>query len=218
MTGYTTVFFDLDDTLYPSHSGLWAAIGERIQTFIVERLDVTTEEASRLRRDYFHSYGTTLNGLRLHHDIDPMDFLAYVHDVPVNLVLKDDPELISLLDSLPQRKVVFTNADSAHARRVLDGLGISGQIDQIIDILALDFVNKPEPEAYRSALRLCGEADPQRCIHADDMARNLDPAADLGMTTVLVTGRDQAPDGRHRRIPTIHHLRRAVPELDMEPE
>ena len=33
---FETLFFDLDDTLYPPTSGLWDAIGERIETFMRE--------------------------------------------------------------------------------------------------------------------------------------------------------------------------------------
>ena len=73
--------FDLDDTLYPSHTGLWSAIGERINQYMIERLDLRPEAVPALREHYFGSFGTTLNGLIQDFKVDAADYLAYVHDV-----------------------------------------------------------------------------------------------------------------------------------------
>lgn len=209
---WRVVFLDLDDTLYPPSSGVWQAIGERIQAFMMDRLKLTYDEATQLRRRYFEQYGTTLNGLWHHHAVDPEDYLAYVHAVPLEEMIHPDPDLSSMLRELPQKRVIFTNANRQHAERVLACLGVSAQIDVIIDLFALEMTNKPELAAYGRALELAGETDPRACVLADDLPRNLVPARALGMTTVLV-GPEQQDGAADVRIERITDLTRVLPGL-----
>jgi putative hydrolase of the HAD superfamily len=209
---WRVVFLDLDDTLYPPSSGVWQAIGERIQAFMMDRLQLTYDEATQLRRRYFEQYGTTLNGLWHHHAVDPEDYLAYVHAVPLEEMIRPDPDLSSMLRELPQKRVIFTNANRQHAERVLACLGVSAQIDVIIDLFALGMTNKPEMAAYGRALELAGETDPHACVLADDLPRNLVPARALGMTTVLV-GPEQQDGAADVRIERITDLTRVLPGL-----
>lgn len=202
----------MDDTLYPPSSGVWQAIAERILGFMKERYGIPLEEARLLRRRYFEAYGTTFNGLRIHFDVDPVDYMDYVHNLPLDKFLEPSPQLHQMLSRVIQKRVIFTNASSDYARRVLDRLGIADVIDQIVDIFALSLVNKPEPEAYIRALSLVGEANPRACVVVDDMVRNLLPAASLGMTTVLV-GDDDAGHVAHHRIKSILDLPEVLPEL-----
>ena len=116
---YTTIFFDLDDTLYTRRKGLWYAIGARMNRYMVERVGLPEADVPLLRRHYFETYGTTLRGLQRHYKVDSDDYLAFVHDIRLRNYLQPEPELRRLLLSLPQRCWVFTNADSDHAKRVL---------------------------------------------------------------------------------------------------
>jgi putative hydrolase of the HAD superfamily len=189
------LLFDLDDTLYTAQCGLWAAIGARIDRYMVERLGLAPETTAAQRKHYLETYGTTLNGLRREHEIDPHEFLQFVHDVPVTEFLAPSAKLDGMLARLPQTKVVFTNADAPHARRVLACLGIAHHFQQIIDIHTLEFANKPDQRAYQRALALLG-ARPEACLFVDDAVRNLRPAQALGMTTVLVRpGGGPLPEG-----------------------
>ena len=212
MIDWRVVFLDLDDTLYPPSSGVWDAIGARIQDFVMDRLGLGFEEAKALRRRYFDEYGTTLNGLWHHHAIDPTDYLSYVHAVPLEEMIQPDPELASMLRGLPQKRIVFTNANRQHAERVLSCLGVSAHIDAILDLFALEMVNKPKQAAYTRALALAGETDPRACVLADDLPRNLVPAGGMGMTTVLV-GPAQQDGAADYRIERITDLTRALPGL-----
>jgi pyrimidine 5'-nucleotidase len=209
---YSTIFFDLDDTLYPSTNGLWEAIRERMNLYMEERLNLPSDEISELRRYYFIKYGTTLKGLQFHHDVDADEFLAFVHDLPLKSFLKPDPVLQKLVQSLPQKKWIFTNADAAHANRVLDLLGLEGCFNGIIDVRANNFFCKPQLEAYRSALEHAGETDPTRCVFLDDSARNLAPATQLGFFTVLVGASEPDPAARHT-ISSIYELPQQIPTL-----
>lgn len=209
---YSTILFDLDDTLYPSSNGLWEAIRERMNRFMKERLSLPANEIPDLRRHYFIKYGTTLRGLQAHHDVDADEFLAYVHDLPLKSFLRPDPDLRKLIHSLPQKKWIFTNADAAHARRVMDVLGVLDCFDGIIDVRVNDFYCKPQPEAYQSALAHAGETEPARCVFLDDSSRNLAPATRLGFITVLVGAREPDPSACYT-IASIHDLPRQLPEL-----
>ena len=122
---YRVAFLDLDDTLYPPASGVWNAIGERIQVFMMDRLGLSYDQTTALRRRYFEQYGTTLNGLWHNHAVDPQEYLAFVHAVPLEEMLHPDPDLAGMLHDLPQKRVVFTNANLQHAERVLACLGIA---------------------------------------------------------------------------------------------
>jgi putative hydrolase of the HAD superfamily len=177
--------FDLDNTLYPAGSGLWEEIGARISLYLTERMGFARDDAAALRRRYLAAFGTTLNGLRHDFQIDPHDYLAFVHDLPLERYLRPDPALDAMLGRLPLTKVVFTNADARHARRVLDQLGVTHRFARIIDILSLDFVNKPNPLAYQRALEQLAAA-PAECLFIEDTAANLPPAHELGMLTVLL--------------------------------
>jgi putative hydrolase of the HAD superfamily len=176
---------DLDNTLYPPDNGLWHAIGRRIDLYMIERLGYHPNEVSRKRDDYLNAFGTTLNALRHHYGIDPSEFLAYVHELPLQDYLRSAPELERMLGRLPLRKVIFTNADALHAERVLGLLGIAHHFEQIFDIHALGFQNKPDKAAYLKVLRTLS-AEPQECLFIDDSPTNLAPARAMGMITILV--------------------------------
>lgn len=209
---YTTFFFDLDETLYTKGNGLWDAIAARMNEYIHVQLNLPPEDVSTLRRLYYESYGTTLRGLQIHHQVDADDYLAYVHDLPLGDYIQPDPQLHNILSSLPLRKWIFTNADANHASRVLDILGLSDCFEGILDVRAIGFVCKPEIEAYHRALTLANEDQPNNCILLDDSVRNLAPAKDLGFTTVLVGSNGTHPAADFA-IDNIHQLPKALPDL-----
>src|SRR5260370_9670585 len=159
--------------------------------FICERLSVSEEGAAELRRTYFREHGTTLRGLMTVDNIDPHEFLAFVHDIDLTCV-PPDPALAAALRQLGGRKIVHTNGSTLHAQRLLDHLGLSGSFSGIIDIVAADFEPKPALAGYRLLLRRHAVAA-ETALMVEDIARNLAPAAELGMTTAwLRTGVDWA--------------------------
>ena len=185
--------FDLDNTLYPSSADLFARIDVKMTEYIARLLGVDRVEARRIQKAYFLGHGTTLAGLMAEHHVDPADFLAFVHDVEMD-VLEENVPLAAAVAKLPGRKVVFTNGDAPYATRVLERLGLGETFEAIHDIHAMDLAPKPAPSAYAG---LCAalSIDPTTALFADDMARNLAPAKAIGMTTVWVdNGSEQASD------------------------
>jgi putative hydrolase of the HAD superfamily len=179
------IFFDLDDTLYPCSNGLMGEVGRRIQTWLCDHLALSWEDAVALRRKYYHQYGTTLGGLIAEHDVDPHDYLVYVHDIPLEEYIGPNPALGAMLAGIPLRRVVYTNATAEYARRVLGVLGVSDHFEEVIGIEDVGLLNKPYQEAYERVLVRLDAWGPE-CIMVEDCARNLRPAKMLGMTTVLV--------------------------------
>ncbi len=208
----TTIFFDLDDTLYDHSNGLWDAIRDRMNEYMNEILGLPPDQVAILRRSYYESYGTTLRGLQIHHRVQAEEFLAYVHDLPLENYLRPDPELRNLLSSLSQPKYIFTNADSAHATRVLQMLNISPYFHGIIDVRYMNYHCKPEVEAYRFALRMAGMNNAQECLMIDDSARNLVMANKLGFTTVLV-GVDGTISAADYNVKSLKELPSILPQL-----
>jgi putative hydrolase of the HAD superfamily len=193
MEKYEVLYIDLDDTLYPKTNDLWQSISDRINEFMVNQLQITIHEAQALRKHYLDTYGTTLNGLLNHHEIDPIEYLDYVHDIPIEMILQPEPELRTTLEQISARKYIFTNASIQHANRVLRHLNVVDLFDGIIDILSLEFMNKPRKEAYEKALSLSAYPNPQKCMLIDDRIVNLVPAKEMGITTVLVGEKIQDP-------------------------
>lgn len=203
------MFLDLDDTLYPPSTGIWSAIGVRIDLYMVERLHLPVEQVPALRRQLFRQYGTTLRGLVVTMNIDPVDYLDFVHDVPVERMLQPDARLREILSGLLPRKVILTNANCKHAGRVLDALKVKDCVDQIIDILDVTPYCKPQAGAFECALRLAGEEDPTQCALVDDGLPNLATARQLGFHTVRV-GSAEPSQEYEVGISSIHELPGAI--------
>jgi len=179
-----TWIFDLDNTLYSARYNLFDLVERRIGAFVAEALDLDADGARRVQKDYFHRFGSTLRGLMVNHGIDPEDFLAYVHDIDVGRV-PPNPRLAAALARLPGRKLVFTNGSTAHAERVIARLGVTRHIEGIFDIAAADYVPKPHRSGYETLVAAHG-IEPRSAAMVEDIARNLAPAAALGMATVWV--------------------------------
>ena len=178
--------FDLDNTLYPARCNLFAEVDVRMTAFVSHYLGLDRVAAKAHQKQLFREYGSTMRGMMLQHGMDPAPFLHYVHDIDLSPV-PDGTALNAALARLPGRKLVFTNGSVPHAERILDRLGISGHFEAIFDIVAADYLPKPAPEPYNTLVKRYG-ITPQRTAMVEDIARNLVPAAAMGMTTVWIPG------------------------------
>lgn len=186
-----TWVFDLDNTLYPRSTPLIAQIDRRITAFVIDYLRIDHDAAQMVRKQYLSEHGTTLRGLMVDHGLHPDAFLDYVHDVDHG-VLPPAPALDRAIAALDGRKLIFTNGTRRHAERVLDRLGIAHHFEAIFDVVAADYRPKPDPAIYHSLVER-HRFDPRGAVMIEDLARNLAPAAALGMTTVLVHEADAQP-------------------------
>ena len=210
---FTTLFFDLDDTLYPASSGLWEAIRERISLYMYEVLDIPREDVPNLRRKFFEEYGTALRGLEANYPVRREDYLAFVHDLPLRDYIQPDPELKAVIKDLSTRKLIFTNADAAHARRVMDVLEVAQYFDGIVDINDMDPFCKPMPESFQRAIHRTDESNPGSCVLIDDMSRNTLGATAFGMRSILF-GTDGHQAGADATLTKWADLPRVLDELE----
>ncbi len=207
-----TWIFDLDNTLYRADSDLFAQIEERMTNYIARTFELTPAEATELQHRYYHSYGSTLSGLVEHHGVDPEEFLCYVHDIDLS-VLEPDAGLQRAIARLPGRRTIFTNGCRKHAARVLEQTGLTGLMHEIWDIRTMDFVPKPQPEAYRRIVETAG-INPTSAAMFEDMACNLAPAHALGMTTVWINnGSPWSQQGPQYPVVARRHIHHAIDDL-----
>ena len=197
-----TWIFDLDNTLYSASSQLFLQIQDKMNAYIVELLGVGLDEAKALRREYFLAHGTTLRGLMNVHGIDPTRFMDYVHDIDLSGVPRN-LQLGAALAALPGRKLVFTNGSVKHAENVLAHLGLEEHFPDVFDIEAAGWMPKPDRSGYEALVKRY-DVDPTRAAMVEDMAKNLEPAAAMGMTTVWVRSEaDWQKEGAE--MPFIHY-------------
>lgn len=192
----TTWVFDLDNTLYPPHMRLFDQIEVRMTDWVMRALRVDRARADHLRAYYWQTYGTTLAGLMTEHGVDPGPYLTEVHDIDFS-VLAPDPDLAQAIADLPGRRIVYTNACTPYAEKVLQARGLAGLFDAIYGVEHAEFHPKPEARAFATVFGKDGLEPAQAAMFEDD-TRNLAVPHALGMRTVHVA---PAPDPA----PHIHH-------------
>lgn len=238
---YETLIFDLDDTLYPLSSGLAEACRLNIEAYMVEKLYIHPALVSAACGALYKNYGTTMAGLSAEgFSFDHDEYHEYVHGRLPYHNLHPDPVLRDLLRSMPQRKFIFTNADKAHADKVLKALGLEDVFEGIIcfgtfnspakDIQvcqgANDDVNikfdtsvpivcKPAIECFQEAIQLM-QLNPSKTLFFDDSARNIFGGKTVGLQTVLV-GSFVKCDGADHTIVSIHNLKESIPQIWAQP-
>lgn len=186
-----TWLFDLDNTLYPAESNLFDLVDARMRLYLEQLLKCDAVAAHTVQKEYFYRYGTTVAGLMANHNIDPHEFLDFVHDISLDRITAN-PDLKALIAALPGRKLVYTNGDAPYAQRVLNALGLGDSFEGIFDVIAGGMVPKPAASSYTM---LCDahKITPTSAFFADDMARNLRPAKSMGMATLWIdNGSEQA--------------------------
>ena len=178
--------FDLDGTLYGQHllEKIFGQVSTRMGLFISEKLNVDLKKAKELQTNYFHKYNTSLNGLMIHHDIDPQEFLREVHSINLDFMKKDITLREELL-KLDAKKYIYTNGSVAHIEQIIKSLGVEDLFDDTFDIVEANYVPKPSIESYKNMIKKFN-IDPKKSCFVEDIAINLEPAKKLGMKTVWI--------------------------------
>ena len=176
--------FDLDNTLYSAATNVFAEMDDRMATFVAGFLGVDMNQAKQLQKKYYAEHGTTLKGMMVEHGMAPDGFLYHVHEVDLS-PLSPCQRLSTSLSALPGRKYIYTNGSRRHAERVTRQLGIDHLFDGLSGIEDAAYTPKPDRRAYHSFCDLHG-VEPREAIFFEDMSRNLEPAHQMGFTTVLV--------------------------------
>jgi putative hydrolase of the HAD superfamily len=173
--------FDLDNTLYSGQTKVFSEVDKKMSAFISEKMNVDLIKAKEIQKKYFYEYGTTLSGLMKQDNIDPHDFLEFVHDIDISWLPKD-LKLREELIKIEEKKYIFTNGSHAHVENVTKQLGIDGLFDGAFDIVDANFVPKPHIDPYQKIIKKFN-LDPKKSILIEDIAHNLEQAKNLGMKT-----------------------------------
>tara|TARA_B100001057_G_C22810438_1_gene935189 strand:+ start:180 stop:803 length:624 start_codon:yes stop_codon:yes gene_type:complete len=171
--------------MYDINLGLFKKISNRITDFIMSKYSLDIDEAKKIQKEYYLKYGLTLRGLIVEKKLEPEEFLDYVHDVEHPELIKND-QLISKIRILEGKKIIFTNATSKHAEKILKILELEDDFDQIIDIKDLEYIPKPDKRSYKKLLECLNlnNENLDKTIFFEDTVKNLIPAKELGITTV----------------------------------
>ena len=184
LQGIKTWVFDLDNTLYHASINLFDQIDKRMCSYVAKFLNIPVSDAYKVQKQFFRQYGTTLRGMMDSHEMDPNPYLDYVHAIDFS-VIKSDKRLEKAIGSLPGEKFIFTNATATYAKHVISRLGIKEHFRDIFDIIDANYVPKPAPLVYAEFVKKFN-VNPRNSIMFEDIARNLEPAAKLGMKTVWI--------------------------------
>ena len=186
LSSIKTWIFDLDNTLYPPEENIFSQIDQKMTLFIADNLEISNEEAFNIQKQNFIDHGTTLAGFMNsgNDKINPDKFLEFVHDINLSS-LKEDNDLRRILLLLPGKKYIFTNGTKKHAENVLKKLNLENIFHSIFGIKEANYLPKPNIETYNLFLKIY-KVDPKTSIMFEDMGRNLIPAKELGMKTVLL--------------------------------
>ena len=183
------LLLDLDGTVYQDLESVFGQVSKLMTKYISEKLNVDLKKAKELQTNYFYKYNTSLNGLMIHHDIPPKEFLKYVHDIDLSF-MKKDLVLRKELENLNMRKLIFTNGSIDHAKNVLSHLGIDDLFENIFDITDAEYQPKPEPKAFDLMTKKF-DLDPSETIYVEDIAKNLSIGKERGCTTVWLINNEE---------------------------
>ncbi|MDC3036543.1 pyrimidine 5'-nucleotidase [Candidatus Pelagibacter sp.] len=183
------LLLDLDGVCYGKHNNyslekVFGQVSKRMTMFISEKLNIDATQAKELQTNYFYKYNTSLNGLMIHHNIPPEEFLEYVHTIDLSF-MKKDKIMRNELEKLDMKKFIFTNGSAKHAENILTHLGIYDLFgrEKIFDIKDAQYVPKPEAKTFDLMVKKFG-IDPKKTIYIEDIAKNLSIGYKKGCTTV----------------------------------
>ena len=181
MKNIKNILFDCDGVLYQDLESVFGQVSKRMTQYISDKLKINLVDAKKLQTNYFHKYNTSLNGLMIHHDIPPLEFLRYVHDIDLSFMEKDRV-LRSEIEKLNLKKFVFTNGSKEHVKNITSHLGIEDLFDDVFDIVDANFRPKPAAEAFDLMIKKF-KINPAETIYIEDIAKNLSIGKERGATT-----------------------------------
>ncbi|MBD1152051.1 pyrimidine 5'-nucleotidase [Pelagibacterales bacterium SAG-MED22] len=175
------ILFDCDGVLYQDLEAVFGQVSKKMTEYISKKLNLDSKVAKELQRSYFHKYDTSLNGLMIHHDIPPKEFLDYVHDIDLSFLEKDQT-LRKELEIINVRKFVFTNGSKEHVKNITTSLGIDDQFENVFDIVDAKYNPKPAAKAFDLMIEKF-KIDPKETLYIEDIAKNLSIGKERGTIT-----------------------------------
>jgi len=220
-----TFFFDIDNCLYQKNTKIAQLMGDLIDKYFEQHLELTPEEAYDLHHKYYTSYGLAILGLVQHHQVDALEFNEKVDDaLPLDTILKPNPSLRRLLLDIDRENVklwLLTNAYVTHGKRVVKLLGVDDLFEGITycDYAVKDvskFIAKPAKAMFERAMKDAGVQAGEDCYFVDDSYINAKGAQELGWSTAhLIEPGERVPEIPATKfvIRDLEELRQVFPEV-----
>ena len=185
------LLLDLDGTVYQDLEAVFGQVSKLMTKYISEKLKIDLKKAKELQTNYFYKYNTSLNGLMIHHDIPPQEFLKYVHNIDLSF-MKEDKIMRNELEKLDMEKFIFTNGSAEHAENILTHLGVYDLFgrEKIFDIQDAGYIPKPEAKTFDLMVKKF-DINPKETIYIEDIAKNLSIGHERGCTTVWLINDEQ---------------------------
>ena len=183
------ILFDCDGVLYQDLEAVFGQVSRKMTEYISNKLNVDLKKAKELQTNYFHKYNTSLNGLMIHHEIDPKEFLDFVHDIDLSF-LEKDTALRHELENINLRKFVFTNGSHNHVKHITTTLGIDDQFEGIFDIVDAEYHPKPEAKAFDLMIEKF-KINPKETLYIEDIAKNLSIGKERGTITAWLINNEE---------------------------
>tara|TARA_B100001175_G_C19201144_1_gene491401 strand:- start:25 stop:642 length:618 start_codon:yes stop_codon:yes gene_type:complete len=200
----TTWIFDLDNTLHDANSKIFPLVNRKMDRWISTYLDISIEDASKLRQTYWDKYGATLKGLTKHHNINPTDFLATTHDLEdFNDLVIPEINLKETISKINGRKIIYTNAPKNYTHKVLKISKIYEMFDEIFTIEDANFKPKPNEDIMAFFLK---KNHIKEAFFVDDVKENLKTAKNFGLSTIWITNENIHPSYIDKKIKKIRDL------------
>lgn len=202
--------FDLDNTLHNATPHIFPHINRSMTAYLQQYLQLDEQAANALRVDYWQRYGATLSGMMRHHSTDPDHFLWHTHQFPeLPQMVLHEPQLRQVLQRLPGKKLVFSNAPQHYAQEVLRLLRVDDLFDDLFAIEHTRYRPKPQIHGFVRLLRK-HSLNPAQCVMVEDSAENLQTAKRLGMKTVWVSATSRLPGYVDVKIQNVMQLPRLL--------
>jgi putative hydrolase of the HAD superfamily len=202
--------FDLDNTLHNATPHIFPHINRSMTAYLQQHLQLDEHEANALRMDYWKRYGATLSGMVRHHATRPDHFLWHTHQFPeLSQMVLREPQLRQVLQRLPGRKLVFSNAPLHYARDVLKLLRVDDLFEDLFAIEHAHYRPKPQMAGFVRLLKK-HRLNPAQCVMVEDSAENLQTAKRLGMKTVWVSALSRQPGYVDVKIQNVMQLPRML--------
>ena len=200
------ILFDLDNTLYSCKYGFDEKTSALVTEYISKYFGLSLEEAAEQRAKCFALYGTTLEWIMTEKgftDID--DYYSFIHPEDEADALQPDPKLGELIEKLPCKSAILTNAPIEHAQRILKKLEIGDKFCAIFDIKWLGLKGKPREDAFRKVLNSL-KAAPEEVLFIDDLPSYVKGYLAIGGKGILLDEEDRYPDYVGAKIRSLYEI------------
>jgi len=186
------VFFDASDTLYTSEQ-MEKAYPYRAAALLARTRDISHEDAELLLKQTMESLkGKHKHVAKVHamaeFGLSKDDVHREYAKIRPHEFLEEDKELDAVMAKLAKKYAlgIISNTYRNHLVEIIDALGVSqGWFKHLVTADTVKEI-KPDPEPFLKAIELSGCA-PEECLYVGDSpTKDIRPAKEAGMKTVLV--------------------------------